>query len=191
MAKFGEIKGTNDVFKTPDDYFENLTSEIHTKMVEENLKEKFGNKSPFSVPEGYFENMKGQAFVKPIGFIRVIKPYISVAAAIIILAGIWQIFITNLDINNYSKVITDTSNKNSLYTDNLLNLNKIEKSEIDETAELYMDLIDNETIFNLSESLNNQIVSQNVDESVYDYFVDYDSGLDYVDYVIENNPKTR
>ena len=100
MAKLPEI-GNQNVFKTPENYFNDFQKELETKIVEEKLKEKFGNLNPFSVPDDYFENLDYKISViksdKKISTFTLIKPYLSIAACLIIVFGIWQIFFTNFD----------------------------------------------------------------------------------------------
>ena len=44
----------NNGFEIPNNYFQNLSIEMETRVTEEQLKDKFGNKNPFSVPQNYF-----------------------------------------------------------------------------------------------------------------------------------------
>jgi hypothetical protein len=188
MARIDDIKGTNELFKVPQNYFEDLSSEIRIKILEDGLKEDYGSKAPFSVPKGYFESIDPESYKIPKkSIVHFLKPYISIAAGIILIAGIWQIVAVNLDLTDGSTSNLDTSkDKDSLYAEFVVDLTTIDTIEIEKKAELYLYEMDNESVYGISES-DYQKTSEtgDQDESIYDYFVDYDSGLDYIDFLTE------
>ena len=54
MKKINDIKMKN-TFGVPEGYFDSLKDQIQTGIIEEKLKEEYGNKHPFIVPDDYFE----------------------------------------------------------------------------------------------------------------------------------------
>jgi hypothetical protein len=191
MANLENIKNSNELFKTPEGYFDNLANDIQLKISEEKLKEKFGNGNPFAVPNGYFENIVAERFIlKKLTVFQMFKPYISIAAAILMLSGIWRIITLNINPDsNPSAKIDSGLRSDSFIAENGIDWNKIQKSELENTADFYLDEIDNETFLSLSQAEPKDSLNQKTDESVYDYFVDYDSGMEYLDYATENQPK--
>jgi len=188
MAKLDNIKGSNEMFKVPQNYFEDLSSEIRIKILEDGLKENYGSKSPFSVPKWYYESIDPESYkVSKKSIVHFLKPYISIAAGIILIAGIWQIIAVNLDLKDNSTTNFDSSKvKDSLYVEFVVDLTKIDTTEIDKKAELYLYEMDNESVYGITETENQKTTeTEDQDESIYDYFVDYDSGMDYIDFLTE------
>jgi hypothetical protein len=188
MAKLDNILKSKEIFKVPENYFENLSSEIETTISEEFIKEKVGNKNPFNVPDGYFENFIINPESKQTHkIIKILKPYLSIAAGIIIFAGIFTVSVKLLNKKEITNILQDSLQKTgNQFSENVIDLTKIDKKEIDERADIFLYEMDSETIINLSETSEHISNSTSDDESVYDYFVDYDSGMDYIDYIAEN-----
>lgn len=69
-------KGKNP-FKTPENYFDDLSDKLAVDIFEQSLPKTSG----FKAPENYLENFKVK---KPQSKIRVLLPYLSTAAAILI-----------------------------------------------------------------------------------------------------------
>ncbi len=114
MKKSTDIQ--NNGFNTPHNYFENFNTELQTRIIEEQLKDKFGNKNPFSVPVNYFQNITAniKESKKPsVKIIQLLKPYLSIAAGILFVFGIWQVLLTNID---NSKQITIITRSERLYS---------------------------------------------------------------------------
>ena len=77
MANLKDINKNNS-FEVPENYFDDFSAEIQTKISEELLKDRFGNENPFSVPKNYFENFKARTGKDAvISSFQKIKPYLS------------------------------------------------------------------------------------------------------------------
>ena len=173
-------------FKTPENYFENFNHELETRMIEENLKERFGNKNPFTVPKNYFLNFSVHLnrTKKSSGkVIQMLKPYLSIAAGIIIMFGIWQILLTNIDSSEHvaGKIDTITTNNTVLLSDNTLNLDDVEISDLNEQFETYIDESDATALFVYTEEETESFEIDATEEEIYDYLMDYADDEDYAE----------
>ncbi|NJB83814.1 hypothetical protein [Wenyingzhuangia aestuarii] len=72
-----EITGNKNSFTTPENYFDNLSERIATQQFQESLPKNSG----FKVPNNYFETFSVQ---KPKSKVRLLTPYIAIAAAVVI-----------------------------------------------------------------------------------------------------------
>ncbi|NPA68670.1 MAG: hypothetical protein GXO50_08685 [Chlorobi bacterium] len=180
MSKLNDIKKEN-AFKIPEDYFNNFSRELETRISEEKLKKQFGNKNPFTVPENYFENFSIKITNHKTKIIQIIKPVISVAAGIIVIFALWQIIFTKINHeNNIAGNITDTNKiVNKINNTNI----KYSENEID----IYINELDINTIYEYTENNEQddyEITDRN-DETVYQYFVDYADDNDYTELIAE------
>ncbi len=163
-------------FKTPENYFENFSEEMQIRISEENLKDKFGNSIPFKVPENYFENSK-KMFIERIketnrikkNPILLLKPYLSIAAGLLVVLAVWQLVLSNFNFNN-----STLSNTNTIEINN--------EKDNSQTAKIYED----EIILYTEEATILEVVNEtpeiendtlNNDETI-DYLADY---IDYSD----------
>ncbi len=164
-------------FSIPENYFESISEDIQTKINEENLNRRFGKKIPFSVPLGYFNNISAETFTekKPaIQLYHKLKPYLSIAAGIIIIFGIWQLLLTNIDpdTTKFSKLNTDTSKYLNTDSNNKLTLNDINMTDISNELDLYIDNTDELTLIEISNE--EEVKNIEIDsEEIYNYLMDY------------------
>lgn len=176
----------NNGFKTPDNYFENFNRELETRMIEENLKDRFGNKSPFTTPKNYFINFSvhiNHTKKSSLKVIQLLKPYLSIAAGIIIIFGIWQILLTNIDNSRHVADKIDTIKKNNsiLLSENTLNLDDIETSELNEQFETYIDESDATSLAEYNEKETERFEINATEEEISDYLMDYADDDDYAE----------
>lgn len=74
-------KGKNP-FKTPDNYFDNLSDKIVVDIFEESIP----NRTGYKTPDNYFENFK---VAKPKNKVISLLPYLSTAVAAVIIFGVF------------------------------------------------------------------------------------------------------
>lgn len=188
MAKLTDINKNNS-FEIPENYFEDFTKELQTKISEENLKEKFGNDNPFVIPVNYFENFyvnikKDRTIGKTI---QLLKPYMAIAAGIVLVFVIWQVVLTSLD---NSQPITETSDSTHI-EDNILLADIIDFSDIDSEVienefDIYIGESDENTIFSLSNIEENKLTLDIDEEAIYEYFIDYsDDIIEYAEVIAQ------
>lgn len=181
MAKLVDINKTNS-YGVPENYFESLTDQIQTRISEEKLKEEYGNKNPFIVPENYFRNFSiNKPNNKLTGVIQMLKPYLSIAAGIILVLVIWQITLSVLD---SKKTITEF-NDNDFYDQNIQYAEIFDFSDID-SAEMemkiadYIEDTDANSLIAYTYEETDEITNSTEQEAAYEYFIDYSD--DYSDY---------
>jgi len=159
-------------FETPKNYFENFSEEMQIRISEENLKDKFGNSLPFKIPENYFENSKKSFFERIIKKNRVkknpillLKPYLSIAAGLLIVLAVWQLILSNLNFNNST-------------LSNTIEIN--DKKDDSQTAKIYED----EVILFTDVATILEVVSENpeIDNDTLNNDETIDYLADYVDY---------
>jgi len=175
MEEKGHIK--NNTFKTPENYFNNFNNEIKIRIIEEQLKDKFGNENPFSVPKDYFQTFSVELkkeTQRKARVIQILKPYISIAAGIIIIFGIWQIIFSNIDKINTVAEINDTT-----MIENNINFDDIEFDDLNENIDKYLDGEDIIAVINYEEEPEQEI-DVNVDEDeISEYLIDYIDEADF------------
>lgn len=170
-------------FKTPENYFKNFDVELQIRIIEEYLKERFGNKNPFTVPKNYFQtfsvNLK-TAGTSSGKVIQMLKPYLSIAAGIIIVFGIWQLLLTNIDSPVSITEQADTViENNTILSDNTINLDDVEEVELNEEFETYISEADANTLIEYTQEENNEFEVDASTEEIYDYLIDYADDEDY------------
>ncbi len=173
-------------FKTPENYFDNFNNELQTRMIEENLKERFGNKNPFTVPKRYFLNFSmnlNQSKESSGKLIQLIKPYFSIAAGIVIMFGIWQILLTNIDNSQQvtNKIDTIKTDNTIFLSNNILNLDDIEISDLNEQFETYIDESDASALLVYTEDETESFNIDATEEEIYEYLMDYTDNEDYTE----------
>ncbi len=168
MPKLDNIKGENP-FKIPENYFEDLSRDLETKMIETKLIEKFGKKTPFNVPKEYFPLLEYRLTSisnknKITSKILLIKPYLMAAAIIIVMLGIWKIFLQDINFNTQQFIAkTDTVKNQDSITENDFDFDDViyyETSEISNSKEAKVDL--NST----DKKELEEYITDNVDESI-------------------------
>ncbi len=122
MLHFSE-KNKKNAFKTPENYFDNFQDDLQIRISEEKISEYFGKNNPFVVPENYFKEIDkeiNQRIKREPGKSRnlyqQIKPYLTLAASVIIIFGVWRAFL-NLS-ENYNKKETDKISEVLVIQDN-------------------------------------------------------------------------
>jgi hypothetical protein len=183
MSESENILENNSCFKTPAKYFQTVELEIEHKIIEDAIKERCGNTLPFKIPDRYFDSINPEIFIyrkKPA--IKFLKPYISIAAGILLLAGIWQIIINQIDSFDI-KALRNNPVQQGYSINNNVTLSDIDLEGLNEEAEIFLYDMDQPTILSISEQATNQ--TQTNDDLVYDFFIDYDSGVEYIDYITE------
>ncbi len=172
-----EKEHINNTFKTPENYFSNFNNEIQIRIIEEQLKDKFGNKNPFSVPKDYFQNFSVELTKeakRKTRVIQMLKPYISIAAGIIIVFGIWQIILSNIDKVNAVAEINDTT-----IIENNINFDNIEFDDLNENIDDYLADEDIIAVMDFEEEPELEI-DVNVDEDeISEYLIDYTDEADF------------
>ena len=115
MAKFTDINKNNS-FGVPKDYFDSLNDQIHSKISEEKLKDEYGDENPFIVPKNYFKDFNVKILNRNTSkIIKVLKPYLSIAAGILLIFTIWQVTLSILE--NRERITDNT--ENNLYTEDM------------------------------------------------------------------------
>lgn len=169
------LKNNNKTgLKTPENYFDSFSEEIKVKVSEEKIKQKFGNNNPFSVPGNYFENFvaKKENIKKKVKIIEILKPYLSIAAGLVIVVGLWQFILTKTKTEQTAIKTEETSVNNEFYFED------IDISEINQTAENY---IYNEDIIAISgffENTEKEIQINVTEEEISDFLSDYTDDYD-------------
>lgn len=139
------IQNTNP-FTAPENYFDNFSSEMIIKISEENIKEIAGTKSPFKVPENYFENSEQEINQKIERLIKIkknpiyaIKPYLAIAASLIVVFMLWQIMLNNIKTpkkvnNNTIETVKTEQNENTattkIYEEQIISIDEMSVLEI-------------------------------------------------------------
>lgn len=175
MKKINNIQKNG--FKTPENYFQNFNEEIQIRIIEEKLKDRFGKKNPFIVPNNYFKNFSVEKEeAKSSGkIIQMLKPYLSIAAGIILLLGFWQIVLMNIDSNEnkISDIRSNNKTKTEILAGNTLNFEDIDIFELKESADEYINEIDESSIIDYtSEKTINLEIDASEDE-ITDYLIEY------------------
>ncbi|MCF6183761.1 MAG: hypothetical protein L3J56_03885 [Bacteroidales bacterium] len=181
----------NNAFKVPENYFDNFSQEIETRIFEENIKKQFGNKNPFKVPENYFKDFKSDISAKPKSnfakIIRITKPWLSAAAGIIIIFTLWQFLLTGIENKN-----NQTGNNDSLKSKNNIvianyqpEINTVDIKYLEPEINAYIDETDADQIYEDVNEDNNETKINSDDETVYQYFIDYADDNDYTELLAE------
>ena len=186
MKNFNNINN-NSAFKVPENYFENFSQKIETRIFEENIKKQFGNKNPFNVPENYFENFKSDIFGKRKNkFARIIKitrPWLSAAAGIIIIFTLWQFLLTGIENkNNHAEDNDSLKSENTFVIANYQSdINTIDIKYLEPEINAYIDEADVDQIYEDVNEDNSEVKINSDDEIVYQYFIDYADDNDYTE----------
>lgn len=172
----------NNAFKVPEDYFENFSAELETLISEENLKKKFGNKNSFNVPENYFETFSITKTKSEKNIFRIIRPWLSAAAGIIIVFALWQFLLTGIDKNNHAQN-NDSINKINSYiiANNQININDSDLQYLEPEVNEYIDGTDASQLYEYANDETKEDKISVDDETVYEYFVDYADDNDYTE----------
>jgi len=174
MKKEQTIKDTK--FKIPENYFQNFNDELLIRIIEENLKDRYGNNNPFTVPENYFNlfSVKLETKTNKTGkVIQILKPYLSIAAGILLILGLWQVILTNTNNDNITAETIDTINNNTLNFDN------IELADLSETVDDYIDNEDVYDVVNSEEDTEQEIELNASEDEISDYLIDYADENDF------------
>lgn len=181
MAKLTDIN-KNSSFKVPDSYFESVTDEIQTRISEDILLKEFGNENPFNVPENYFNNFNIKINKnRSSEIIQMLKPYLSIAAGIILVFVIWQITLNVLDNKNNITDLNDSLSfdQNIQYAD-ILDFSNVSTKEMEAEIDYYIEDTDaNSLVVYTNEEIDNNTINTE-QEAAYEYFIDYSD--DYSDY---------
>ncbi|ANW95477.1 hypothetical protein AXE80_03925 [Wenyingzhuangia fucanilytica] len=101
-------------FKTPENYFDNLSEKLSVDIFEQSLPKKTG----FKTPDNYFENFKVN---KPKSKIITLLPFISVAAVLAFGLFIFSNYNTpNIDALSNEEIINYLSSDDGLETNDIL-----------------------------------------------------------------------
>ena len=185
MNELNNINKEN-AFKVPENYFDNFSKELETRISEENLKKKFGNKNPFAVPENYFTNFSVKKNKQKGKIIRFMKPWLSAAAGIIIIFALWQFLLTGIENNNHASNTDSIYSKSSnLATANQLNINNIDIKYLEPEVNAYIDESDANEIYEYTNDDTSGELTNSDDETVYDYFIDYADDNDINELIAE------
>lgn len=181
MAKLTDINKNNS-FGVPEDYFESLTDQIQSRISEEKLKEDYGNKNPFTVPKNYFKNFNPKKDInKSIGVIQMLKPYLSIAAGIILVLVIWQITLSVLDNKNAITELNDSAlNDQNIQYAEIFDFSDVSIAEIEVQLTDYIDDTDVNSLIAYTNEEFDQQTNNTEQEAAYEYFIDYSD--DYSDY---------
>jgi hypothetical protein len=184
MANLKDID-KNNTFKVPEDYFDDFTREMQTKIAEENLKSTYGNENPFSVPENYFEDLRIKKEKRlSIGTRQKLRPYLAIAASIVFVFIIWQIALNALD--NDTKVVdvdTVVMEEQSLYAGNI-DLSDIDQTDLENEFNIYLNETDLSTIISMTDTTTNGFELNIEKEAIYDYLIDYSDDLSEYDEIL-------
>lgn len=182
MVPLSDIKKENS-FGVPDGYFNSVTDQIQSKIAEEKLKDQYGNKNPFTVPQGYFQNFSVNTENSGKGkIISIFKPWLSIAAGILIVFAAWQIVLTSLDTGESSLTSVDTSDfTEQLQYAEIFDFSNINDSDLEDAITDYIQEYDEETINAITtEKLEDDTEISEENEIIYEYYIDYSD--DYSDY---------
>ncbi|NIJ46128.1 hypothetical protein FHR24_002606 [Wenyingzhuangia heitensis] len=139
-----EITRQKNPFKTPENYFDNLSEKIVLQQLQESLPTKTG----YSIPKNYFESFSVK---KPKSKIRLLTPYIATAAAIA-----FGFFVFKPDNTNNYDELNNTDIINYLAIEESIDINEIlSNTEDSDLSFLYSNLNDlNPTVDQLSLELS-------------------------------------
>lgn len=169
MKQKGHIKSNS--FKTPENYFSNFSKDLQVRISEEKLKDKFGNENSFSVPKDYFKNFSVNLKAnKKRNVFQLLKPYISIAAGIIIVFGIWQIILSNFDNNAFVK------NNDSITIEKN---NNFEDVEFADNIDYYIDELDLASIQDINFGDEEDVNIDANDDEISEYLIDYADDTDF------------
>lgn len=180
MKNINDIK---NVFKVPENYFDNFTEELEARISEDYLKNRFGNKNPFIAPENYFNNFKVKINREKAKIIRLVRPWLSVAAGIIIIFALWQ-FLLNDILNNNKQALNKNSlsnNKTEIIANNKVDLDKIDIKYLVPEINAYIDETDANTIYEYADDTEQETIINTDEEAVYEYYIDYADDTDITD----------
>jgi len=172
----------NKAFKVPKNYFENFSIELETRISEENLKKKIGNKNPFTVPENYFETFSAAKNKSERTVFQIIKPWLSAAAGIIVVFALWQFLLNGIDKNNHAQNIDNINKINSyIIANNQININDSDIEYLEPEVNAYIDGTDANQIYEYANDETQEDKISVDDETIYEYFVDYADDNDYTE----------
>lgn len=123
-------KGKNP-FKTPDNYFDNLSDKLAVDIFKQNLP----NKTGYKAPDHYFENFTVK---KPKNRIISLLPYVSVAAVIA-----FGFFIFNNNTPSTIDILTDEEIISYLSSEDILETREIIENSIINTDNMMFASLDN------------------------------------------------
>ncbi len=184
MKSLNNINKEN-TFRVPEKYFEDFNKEIKTKISEEYLKQNIGKENPFIVPEDYFENFSPEIFrnkKRAKGkVIKLLKPWFSAAAGIIVIFALWQFLLTNTDIYK-------ANNKNIPKTENSQNLAEINNNDLqylEPEIDAYINEVDINNIYEYTNDDSDKNTEYTDNDAVYEYFIDYTDDYEYTEIIAE------
>ncbi len=184
MKSLNNINKKNP-FKVPKSYFENFNRELKTKISEEYLKKNIGNENPFTLPENYFENFSPEVLQNKKRekgkVIKLLKPWFSAAAGIIVIFALWQFLLTNID--SYK-----ANNENISKTENSQNLAEINNDDLqylEPEIDAYINEVDISNIYEYANDENDKSLTDTDDEAAYEYFIDYTDDYEYTEIIAE------
>jgi len=173
------------MFQIPENYFDKLGNEIETRISEERISDSFGKELPFVVPENYFKKLpdllSNKISGKKLSIIQIIKPYLSIAAGLFIVFGVWQIFLTNFESKNITSernVISKNIIEKPISVDSLLSDTTIQNSVTDDIAYDFDDELIASVIYDKTTDDAN---SESYDATV-EYLADYSDDVSDLDY---------
>ncbi len=187
MNDLNNIKKENS-FKVPENYFDNFSKELETRISEENLKKRFGNKNPFTVPENYFETFSVKNKRPERKIIKLITPWLSAAAGIIIIFALWQFLLNEVETNKHAET-NDTliSTQMNFIADNQIQINENDIEYLEPELNAYIDETDASQLYEYANNENSDDIDivNTDDETVYEYFIDYADDNDYTELLAE------
>jgi hypothetical protein len=167
-------------FGIPEGYFDSFQDQIQAKIAEEKLMDTYGNANPFAVPEGYSRILTAAKHEHKEGrLLSMLKPWMSVAAGILVVFAIWQIVLNSINTSEGSIAANDSTQLTE-YSE-IFDFSNLNDDDLAQVAADYMYEYDDEALYQLSgeESENNTELSIN-EEIIYEYYIDYSD--DYSDY---------
>jgi len=181
MNNLNNINKKNS-FKVPENYFDNFSKELETRISEENLKKQFGNKNPFTVPENYFETFSVNKKNPERKIVRLITPWLSAAAGIIIIFALWQFLLTEVDKNKHAET-NDTliSTHLNFFADNQIQIDENDIKYLEPEINAYIDETDANRLYEYSNDDTSEEMINTDEETVYEYFIDYADDNDYTE----------
>ena len=185
MNNLNNINKENN-FKIPENYFDTFSQELETRISEENLKKRFGNKKPFTVPNNYFKIFSVKYKKNERKIIKLIIPWLSAAAGIIIIFALWQFLLTEVNKNKHTET-NDTliSTHLNLIADNQIQINENDIEYLEPEINAYIDETDASQLYEYTNNESSDDILNTDNETVYEYFIDYADDNDYTELLAE------
>ncbi len=175
----------NSGFKVPENYFNNFSEELEARISEEYLKKNFGNKNPFIIPENYFERFVINNKSRKGKIIKLIKPWLSAAAGIIIIFALWQFLLTGIENKTEQAQNNDTISDNIYFAENTFNFDSAAIQISEDELNTYIDETDPNSIYEYTTDENDDKEIDTDIETLYEYYIDNTDDTDYSEILAE------